>query len=106
MTLKSLRQHLRVTRGGDTFDVWTWPIDHDVQAFTWRRHPDWPSREDNPVGFLLFLAWAAARRAGDIPPDLKYETFKGEVEDIEELEAPAVDPTEPVPGAGSSSSSP
>ena len=99
-TLRTLRQHLRVTRGGETTDVWTRPIDLDVLAFTWKRHPDWPSREDNPVGFLLFLSWAALRRDGGIPMDLKYEQYKTEVEDIEELEPEQVDPTGPAPGAG------
>jgi len=98
--LKTLRQHLRVTREGQTLDAWTRPIDLDVLAFTWKKHPDWPTREENPVGFLLFLSWAALRRAGDIPMDLKYETYKTEVEDIEELEPEQVVPTGPAAGAG------
>lgn len=99
-TLKTLRQHLRVTRAGETLDVWTRPIDLDVLAFTWKRHPDWPSREENPVGFLLFLSWAALRREGTIAMDVKYETYKTEVEDIEELEPEPVGPTLPAAGAG------
>jgi hypothetical protein len=99
-TLKTLRQHLRVTRDGESTDVWTRPIDMDVLAFTYRRHPEWPDREANPVGYLLFLSWAALRREGAIPMDLKYEAFKAEVEDIEELEPEPVGPTEPAPGAG------
>ena len=100
MSLKSLRQHLQVTRDGATYDVWTRPIDLDVVGFTYKRHPDWPSREDNPVGYLLLLAWVASRRIGAIPMDLKYETFKVECDDVEELEPEQVDPTAPAPGAG------
>jgi hypothetical protein len=100
MTLKTVRQHLRLTRDGQHLDVWTRPIDQDVLAFTYKRHPEWPSREDNPVGFLLFLSWAALRREGAIPMDLKYEVYKTEVEDIEELEPQEVGPTQPAAGAG------
>ena len=100
--MKGLTQQLRVTLGDDDgeFDVWTWPIDYDVQAFTYKRHPEWPTREENPVGFLLFLSWAAGRRAGLIEMSEKYETYKARVRNVEDLGQEDVNPTEPAPGAG------
>jgi hypothetical protein len=52
------------------------------------------------VGYLLFLAWSAARRAGAIDPTLTYEKFKERAEDLAELGDEPVDPTPPAPGAG------
>ena len=96
-----VRQRLHIERDDEpSFDVTVWAIDHDVLAFTYKRHADWPTREENPVGFLLLLAWVAARRAGEIPGDLKYETFKATVVDVLELEVEPVNPTRPAPGAG------
>lgn len=100
-----VRQRLHVELSDDelndaSFDVTVWAIDHDVVSFTFKRHPDWPGREDNPVGFLMLLGWVAGRRAGEIPMPLKYEEFKGRCVDVWELEEEPVDPTPPAPGAG------
>lgn len=100
-TLKTVRQHLRVPmREGDAVEVWTSPAEYRVQALTWKRHPEWPTREEDPVTFLMFMAWAAARRSHAIPIDLKFEAFLDAAEDVQELEPEAVDPTQPAAGAG------
>ena len=100
-TLKTVRQHLRIPmHTGDTLEVWTSPIDYRVQAMTWKRHPEWPTREEDPVTFLMFMAWAAARRTQAIPLDQKFEAFLADAADIEELEGEQVDPTQPAAGAG------
>lgn len=97
--LESVRQHFRVTLPDETFNVWTKPFDYDLQGITAKKH-GWPAPDDNPVGYLLFLAWSAARRESRIPATLTYETFKELVEDLEELAPETVDPTPPAPGAG------
>lgn len=99
--LKTVRQHLRVPmHEGDAVEVWTSPAEYRVQALTWKRHPDWPTREEDPVTFLMFMAWAAARRAGAIEMSLTFEAFLAAAADVQELEAEQVDPTQPAPGAG------
>ena len=97
--LQGIRQHLRVSLPDETFNVWTKPFDYDLFAFTAKRH-EWPDADENPVGYLLFLAWSAARRTGRIDAGERYEAFKERVEDLEELEPDPVDPTPPDPGAG------
>jgi len=97
--MKGIRQHLRVTGAGPTFDVWTKPFDYDLYGLTAKKH-GWPDAKENPVGYLLFLAWSAARRTGSIDPGLRFEAFKEVVEDLEELEPETVDPTPPGPGVG------
>jgi len=97
--LRGIRQHLRVTGAGEPFEVWTKPFDYDLYGITARKH-DWPDHAANPVGYLLFLAWSAARRTGAIDPTLSFERFKEVVEDLEELDDEPVDPTPPVPGGG------
>lgn len=98
--LKGVRQHIRVTLPDDEqLDVWTKPFDYDLYGITAKRH-DWPDASDNPVGYLLFLSWSAARRTAAIPAELGYESFKERVENLEELEAEDVGPTPPAPGAG------
>jgi hypothetical protein len=97
--MSGVRQHLRVTTSEGKFDVWTKPFDYDLHGLTAKKH-GWPGPPDNPVGYLLFLAWSAGRRAGEIEPTLPFEKFKELVDDIEELEPEVVDPTEPAPGAG------
>jgi hypothetical protein len=98
--MSSLRRQLRVTMpDGVVFDVFTKPFDFDLEASTAKKH-GWPTRDENPVGALIFLAWAAARRAGEIPATERYETFREAVEDVEGIADEDVDPTPPVAGAG------
>ena len=97
--LKGIRQHLRVTGVGEPFEVWTKPFDYDLHALTAKKH-GWPDAKENPVGYLVFLAWSAARRGGQIDATLTFEKFKEQVEDLEELEPEEVDPTDPAAGAG------
>jgi len=99
MSLNTVRQHLRVTMPDGKFDVWTKPFDYDLQGLTAKKHA-WPPPSDNPVGYLLFLAWSAARRTGQIDATLSYERFKEAVEDLEQLDEEQVDPIQPDPGAG------
>ena len=39
----------------------------------------WPSFQDAPFLWLTFISWAAARRTGAIPGDLRYETWESSV---------------------------
>lgn len=99
--LNTVRQHLRVPMSdGTEVEVWTAPVDYRVQASTWKRHPEWPTREDDPVSTLMFMAWAAARRTGAIPADMRFEAFMGAATDLQELEGERVDPTQPAAGGG------
>jgi hypothetical protein len=99
MSMKGVRQHLRVTGIGDPIEVWTKPFDYDLYGLTAKKH-GWPTVQENPVGYLLFLAWSAARRGGQIEATLTFEKFKEAVEDLAELEDEPVDPTQPAAGAG------
>jgi len=101
MSLDTVRQHFRVIPfEGEPFEVWTAVPDYRVQAFTWKRHPEWPTREEDPVGNIAFMAWAAARRSGEIAMDVKFEAFVEATADVQELEPEKVVPTGPAPGAG------
>ena len=76
--------------------MWTWPIDYDVQAFTAKRHPEWPTTPGEPGRAISSSsAWAAARRSGLIERSEKYEDFKGRVRNVEDLGQEDVDPTVP-----------
>jgi hypothetical protein len=98
--MTGIRQHLKVTlEGSGPFEVWTKPFDYDLYGLTAKKHA-WPDAQENPVGYLLFLSWSAARRTGQIETSLSYERYKEAVEDLEELEDEPVDPTAPAPGAG------
>jgi hypothetical protein len=97
--MTGIRQHLRVTGVGEPFEVFTKPFDYDLHALTAKKH-GWPDAGENPVGYLLFLAWSAARRTGAIDATLTFERFKEQVEDLAELDDEDVDPTPPAAGAG------
>lgn len=43
----------------------------------------WPTVQDAPFLWLTFIAWAAGRRTGALPPDLKYEQFEAETLEVE-----------------------
>jgi hypothetical protein len=97
--LRGIRQNLRVELEGRTFEVATRPFDYDLYGLTAKKH-GWPAPAENPVGYLLFLAWSAARRTGEIDATLSFERFKEQVEDLAELEDEQVGPTLPDPGGG------
>jgi hypothetical protein len=97
--MTGIRQHLRITLDGADTEVWTKPYDYDLYGLTAKKH-GWATAQENPVGYLLFLAWSAARRAGAIEATLPYERFKEQVDDLAELGDDPVDPTPPAPGAG------
>jgi hypothetical protein len=99
--LTTTRQLLRVWLDGmdDPVDLITRPVDHQLFASTRARH-GWPSTADDPMGYLMFLAWAAARRTGSIPTDLTWEKFTPAVVDIAELPLDPLGPTLPGPGPG------
>ena len=99
--LKGIRQHLRITLPDREFEVWTKPFDYDLHGIQAKKH-DWSGPDENPVGYLLFLSWSAARRSGEIDATLGYESYKALVENLEELEEPPVDPTQPAAGDDSS----
>jgi hypothetical protein len=71
-----------------------------LQAQTWKRHTEWPTRDEDPVTVLMFMAWAAARRSGLIEATLKFEAFVDDALDLQQLGTERVDPTRPAPGAG------
>lgn len=98
-TLRTVRQHLRFHLDGTWHDVHTRPVHYDLFARTRARH-SWPDAQDNPVGFLVFVAWAAARDESKIPADLGFEKFRDTIGDIAELPGEPLDPTPPDPGAG------
>jgi hypothetical protein len=97
--LETSREHYRVVMADRSYEVWTRPFDYSNQVRTSLRH-DWPKREDDPFGYLLFLTWSASRHANEIPMDMKYEAYAELVDDIEQLAPEGVGPTKPAPGAG------
>ena len=46
----------------------------------------WPSFQDAPFLWLTFISWAAARRTGAIPLDLKYEAWEETVLQVVDTE--------------------
>jgi hypothetical protein len=99
--LKTVREHLRVTLPDRVVEVRTRPFDYDLYSRTAARH-SWPDQKANPVGFLLFIAWSAARHDGAIEATMTYEAFRDAADDIEQLVAEDVDPTGPASGDGPS----
>lgn len=92
------RQQLGVTLAdGSSWTVWTAPLDDDLRAATARKH-SWPSPQDNPVGYLAFLAWSAGRRHG--LHTLTWESFLNDVTELEVVEEETVPPTPPEAGDG------
>jgi len=71
-----------------------------------RPRQKWPTMKDAPFLAQTFIAWAAARRTGAIPTELKWETFLEsvlectELDDDEDEDDPAGRPTPPGPGPG------
>jgi len=89
---------VRVLREGfDPLEVQTDNRDLILWDQTRIRHK-WPKFDDAPFLWLTFLSWAAARRTGAIPAEMKLEAWQAEV-----IEVTAVDddddeagrPTEP-----------
>lgn len=97
--LRSIRQHLQVTMASQVVDVHTRPDDYHQFAALRQRH-GWPSAEDDPVGFLVFLAWNASRHDPATDTGLTLEKFRAEALDVAELEPVEVTPTQPAPTAG------
>jgi len=46
----------------------------------------WPKFDDAPFLWLTFLSWAALRRNGEIPLDVKYEAFEKRTLSIENID--------------------
>jgi hypothetical protein len=97
--LATVRERLRVTFPDRVIEVRTRPFDYDLYARTTVKH-GWPDRSENPMGYLLFIAWSAARHDGAIDPTMTYETFRDEADDLEQLGTDEPDPTQPAPTAG------
>jgi hypothetical protein len=56
----------------------------------------WPKFDDAPFLWFTFISWAALRRTGQIPTDMKYEAFEKETLSVEPLDVDdEVDPTQP-----------
>jgi len=61
----------------------------------------WPDFQQTPVTWQTFLAWAASRREGLIPPSLTWEAFSGSehryVQNVQDTPAEEEDPDAPGP---------
>lgn len=78
--------HVLVKRTeGDPLDVQTTNADLVLWDKTRFRHK-WPTVGDAPFLWLTFIAWAAARRSGAIPPDLTYEAWEASTLEVEALD--------------------
>lgn len=76
---------LRIVREGiDDLEVQTTNADLVRWDRTRTKHK-WPTVQDAPFLWLTFVAWAAARRTGAIPPDLTYESWENDVLEVETL---------------------
>ena len=68
----------------------------------------WPKFDEAPFLWLTFLGWAAARRTGAIPMDLRYETWEETVLQVVDTGAAEKGPDEMgdpfLPGADPGSS--
>jgi hypothetical protein len=71
-----------VREGVDELNLQTTNADLVLWDRTRFRHK-WPTVTDAPFLWLTFIAWAAARRTGAIPENLKYETWEAEVLAVE-----------------------
>jgi hypothetical protein len=86
--------------------------EHDIQTANpdlvlWDRtsvRHKWPTFQQANFLWLTFIAWAAARRTGAIPTDLKYEDWERTALQVEVVNADDDDddgrPTEPGPDPG------
>lgn len=85
----------------DEYEVATRLVDHHLWDTTRAKHR-WSSPSDAPMTWLAFLAWAASRRLGKIPPDLTWEKFVDACVGVSPVDEDDVDvdPTQPVPGPG------
>jgi hypothetical protein len=115
-TVRLAAPKLRViTVDGNTLDVQSANPDLIRYERTAARHK-WPPMTEQPVTWLTFLAWAALRREGQLPPDVTWERFADDVclhveraedddsdlddDDRTDGEAMFGDPTRPGPGPG------
>lgn len=90
---------LRIVRDGhDDLEIQSTNADLVLWDRTRYKHK-WPPPTEAPFLWLTFTAWAAARRTGAIPPDLRFESWETEVLEVESLEDDDDDeegtPTEP-----------
>lgn len=77
---------LRVVREGhDDLEVQSTNADLVLWDRTRFKHK-WPAVSDAPFLWLTFIAWAAARRTGAIPTDLRYESWESDVLEVESLD--------------------
>ena len=96
-----------VTVVRDGHDVLTVQTDNrDLLLWdTTRLKHKWPRFDEVPNLWLTFISWAAARRTGAIPADLRYEAWAETVLDInvntedENAELGAPFSEEPAPGS-------
>lgn len=93
---------VRVVREGfdDLDDLQTTNADLVLWDKTRYRHK-WPNVQEAPFLWLTFVSWAAARRIGAIPPETKYESWEGNVLEVQTLDDDEEDeegrPTPPDP---------
>lgn len=48
----------------------------------------WPKFDESPIMWLTFISWAAARRTGAIPPDVRWEAWESEVLSVGNVDKP------------------
>jgi hypothetical protein len=77
---------LRVVREGlDDLEIQSTNADLVLWDRTRYKHK-WPPPTEAPFLWLTFTSWAAARRTGAIPSDLRFESWESDVLEVESLE--------------------
>lgn len=77
-----------IREGHDTLEIQTANPDLVLWDRTRVKHK-WPKFDDAPFLWLTFISWAAARRTGAIPLELRYEDWEATV-----LQVVDTDPTD------------
>ena len=93
--------------------VWVYPAEdadpvrlqvRQVDMLEWEQasHRNrWAKSDDGPITMVWYLAYAAMRRTGKIPPGMKWDEFRTEMFGVtSEDSEPAAVPTEPGPDPG------
>jgi hypothetical protein len=74
-----------IREGHDTLEIQTANPDLVLWDRTRIKHK-WPGFQEAPFLWLTFIAWAAARRTGAIPMDLRYEAWEETVLQVVDTE--------------------
>lgn len=84
--VKMTSPHVRVTRkDGSQLELQTANPDLVLWDMTRNKHK-WPKFDEAPFLWLTFLAWACARRTGEIEQTLTWETWLAETLDVSAID--------------------